>query len=106
MTEINMAEIKQRLESIAGHTMRLANPDADGDVPPHKPTLRVWVDNSEMCITLTVGPLMGHQTRYVDLTPTQARMLAKHLTATADAFEIAIAGEQPAGPVDSLKRTG
>ena len=68
--------------------------DRDGERDANRPHLELWVgaeDNfQEPNIVLSIGPLMGEQQRYIDLSSEQARQLArvlKQLAQDVDVFE-------------------
>jgi hypothetical protein len=60
---------------------------------PHRPRLSVMTDENDSiggsCVSLCVAPLWGQPARYADLTPAEARTLARMLCEHADEAEAA-----------------
>jgi hypothetical protein len=60
------------------------------ELDPHRPLMSIWIDENagnKRYVTMTVGPLYGHQQRYVEMSTAEARMLALRLNEFAEAVE-------------------
>lgn len=92
-----MSSLEDRLDEIAHRSIDLMEfPEnaAQGN-HPHRPELKVWASHDEdlgATVTLMVNSLWGQGTRFVELSPDEARKLARLLDATADAVERVTSG--------------
>lgn len=66
----------------------------DGD--EQRPEISIWPNTDEEegppGVTLGVGPLLGQQRRFIDMTPDQARIIAHKLIETANAVDQIVSG--------------
>jgi len=84
------------LDSISHRVLDLTSDKDCGD-ELHRPELRVWAgadDDTPPHVTMSLSPLWAQPSRFVDLTPDEARTLAQHLNATADAVDGVVAAER------------
>jgi hypothetical protein len=65
--------------------LKMKLPPRDGFLDCHRPDISVWDDEGE--IAVSIGPLMGEQLRFIDLTPDEARLLAQTLEVVAALVE-------------------
>ncbi len=100
--------LEDRLEAIAHRRIKLSgDPDDPREVSPHKPNLAVWAGFKDgeggAVVTLMLDALWGQPSRFVTLTPGDARTLAALLSATADAVDAAVASAEPAPPTARIR---
>jgi hypothetical protein len=71
-------------------------------MPPHRPKISVWADWNDddraPNVAVTIDALWGQQQRFVNLSPDEARSLASHLTAMADAIDEIVDNHEPPDP--------
>lgn len=63
--------------------------DPQTEENPHRPELRIWADDgdeedAEPNVTLALGSMFGQASRFVEMTPDEARTLAVLLKQVAD----------------------
>lgn len=79
----------------------LRTTDSDGDEMIHRPQLRLWIEDEDEMIQLSVGPEYGGSQRYVSMTAAEARHLAKYLSEIAqEAIDRTIVNLRRRGQID------
>lgn len=81
------------MESIARQSVDLRDSDDDREISPHRPEVQIWAEHEEaQCrVSVSIGALWGQQGRFLELSPNEAREMARKLTAVADAIDEATA---------------
>lgn len=83
--------IDDRLDEIAHCGLDLRDKDVDPcDGSTHRPELRIWAGNDEHIgphVVLMLGTMWGCASRFVELTPDEARKFCRLLTDAADKID-------------------
>lgn len=85
-------QLEDRLDAIPHQTLDLMGTNDDPrDNPPHRPEFSIWAsfldDEGGAHVSLAMMPLWAQPIRYADLTPVEARKLARMLSEMADAID-------------------
>lgn len=91
VSDATQPTLAERLDRPHRH-LRLEHDDPD----PHRTDVSVWTAADAQDwpnVTIALAPLFGQQIRFVDLTPDEARRLAKFLMDAADLIDAEVAKE-------------
>ena len=94
--------LEEKLDEIRRLKLDLTDKDCEPEqLAPHRPGISIWAtkDGDDPAhVAVSSGALWGQPVRFLELSPSEARILANHLRNMADALADVLENHEPPDP--------